>query len=83
MYDYYLTINRALAERFLSEIDDTIMIVRRFPLSRSHFWKNYRLVLLPSFPYFLCYTIEEQKLVFHAVFPAKDDPDKILNSLQG
>ena len=81
-YDYYNTINSLLGERFLSEINDTITTACKYPLSRSYYWNNFRAVLLPSFPYFLFYTLKKEELIFYALFPAKDNPDKLKQRLK-
>lgn len=81
-YDYYNSISILLGEKFLSEINDTIITVCKYPLSRSYYWNNFRAVLLPSFPYFLFYAVKKEELIFYALFPAKDNPDKLKQRLK-
>ncbi|MCU0433606.1 MAG: type II toxin-antitoxin system RelE/ParE family toxin [Bacteroidia bacterium] len=75
-YDYYSLISKDLGDRFWEEIQETIQIVCKYPLSRSLYWNNFRAVLLPSFPYLLVYVVKPDMLVFHSLSHARENPEK-------
>jgi hypothetical protein len=80
-FEYYNQISPPLGENLMAEVKDTISIACQFPLSRSYYWYKFRAILLPTFPYFLIYSIKKEELIFYAFFPARENPEKLKRRL--
>ena len=65
-----------LGRKLLSRIEEAIEQISRLPfgyVSRHH---NTREKKVKTFSYQIIYTVEENVIYIHAVFPCKQDPEK-------
>jgi plasmid stabilization system protein ParE len=72
--DWYYTRAAHLTGKFLEEIDNSILILKKNP---EHYQKRYnevRILFLEKFPFGIYYTIENNVVFIHAVIHTKRDP---------
>ena len=77
--DYYDTISATLSLRFEEELNTAFDSLEKQPYNYFRLQKNYRRIVLPSFPYMIVYRIEERTVVIVALFHQKKNPNKLFN----
>lgn len=77
----YGEVSERLGERFTSEVDSAIAMIKESPASAGHFVKIRAKVVrdirrrnLSSFPFFVLYGIHGQTLIFGSLIPTASDP---------
>ena len=65
-----------LGKKLLTRIDQTIDQICKSPFGYASRHRNTREKKIRKFSYQIIYTIEENIIYIHAVFPAKQDPQK-------
>jgi plasmid stabilization system protein ParE len=70
-------------EKFLSTLDDTVGHLRRFPQIGRVYSGKYRRLLLPNrYPHAIIYVVESNRIVIHAVFDLRQNPEKLIERLR-
>jgi hypothetical protein len=79
--DQYSSISPTLSEKFRSEMDAAIEAVKTAPLRAGHLLNlnstvclEFRRSNLRSFPFFILYSVADDRLFFGSVIPSKSDP---------
>jgi len=78
-YDWYEEQIKGLGERFVKEVDEYFIIIRKNPFQFAvQFSAKYRFALLSHFPFRIVYSInEDQRIVYiSAVFHTSRDPKR-------
>jgi plasmid stabilization system protein ParE len=78
LYEYF---GSERGEKFLLLLDDALEEVRRFPQIGRSYLSKYRRYLLPRYPLAIIYVPESNRIVIHAVFDLRQDPQKLLDRL--
>ena len=74
---YYQNISESLAERFYSEVIDSLEVIKKHPTYFSYYSETFRRLLLKHFPYLVIYKIYDHIIIITGVVFAKQNPDKI------
>lgn len=79
--DKYAAISTRLGSRFSEEIVQTLDLIRSHPTSEGHFVNTgsvvkieFRRANLRSFPFFILYGIEADRVIVGSLIPAKSAP---------
>ncbi len=77
----YAEVSSLLGKRFRKEVDDAVAAVKMSPTSAGHFLnlgseikRKMRRRNLKTFPFFVPYTMVEDRLMFGALIPSRSDP---------
>lgn len=65
--DFYNLQSEGLGNKFITEIQKTLNIIKKYPKSYSPFTSNSRKAVVNVFPYNLIYAINQNKIVILAV----------------
>lgn len=75
-YDYYEDRKKGLGLRFVDNLDDCFERLKLYPYHHQIRRKPYREALLKVFPYLVIYEIEDENIIFFAVFNTSRNPTK-------
>jgi len=75
-YKWYEKRQPGLGDSFLNEVDDCYDRIESAPLLYAKIEKNFRQILLRSFPYVLVFEIIDNDVVVYAVFHTSRDTRK-------
>jgi plasmid stabilization system protein ParE len=78
LYEYF---GSEQGEKFLLLLDDALEEVRRFPLIGRSYLGKYPRYLLPRYTHAIIYVPESNRIVIHAVFDLRQNPQKLLDRL--
>lgn len=85
----YADISERLKSRFRVEVDVAIAKIRESPTSAGHFVSTGSAIIrearrrnLPSFPFFVLYSIDTGRLLYGALIPKASDPLTWLRRLE-
>jgi plasmid stabilization system protein ParE len=73
---WYENQRKGLGFEFLDSIEESVNRIIENPESYPLKHKRYHCALTRRFPFTLFYTIEKMRIVVHAVFDNRQDPDK-------
>jgi len=71
----------SLGKKFLDCVTETAETICKSPLGYENKYKSTREKKVNKFPYLLIYTVEKNIVYVHAIFPAKQNPEKKYGSL--
>lgn len=75
-YEYYEEKQEGLGERFDVNLDNIINYITNYPKHFRIVKKEYRQVLVKSFPYLVIYSIKKDTVLVHRVFNTSRNPKK-------
>ncbi|MFZ5552911.1 MAG: type II toxin-antitoxin system RelE/ParE family toxin [Bacteroidota bacterium] len=77
-FDWYFYKSPKVAEKFLTQLDDSFTRITKTPLAFAVRYKNVHLLQLKGFPVCVHYVVNERmkKITVIAVLSAKQDPKK-------
>jgi plasmid stabilization system protein ParE len=76
-YNWYESKQEGLGERFVLDLDDYFERIRSTPEIFPRRYREYRQVVMKSFPFVIVFEIEEKEVVVYAVFNTYQDPNKL------
>jgi plasmid stabilization system protein ParE len=79
---YYEAIGQELCDRFLHELRLEVESICSYPKARALTYKQFRSVVLPTFPFLLYYTIHQYHISIHSVYHAHANPKRIKKALR-
>ncbi len=77
--DWYEKQSDGLGDQFLSTFDESIVKLQRNPHVCQLFYKRFRQLLTPVFPYRVLYAIHDETVVIYRVLHSAQDHTKHLN----
>lgn len=77
--DFYNLQSERLGDKFITEIDKTITIIKNYPQSFSDYTKHTRKAVVNVFPYNLIYTIHKNYIEILAIAHQHRKPNYWLN----
>ena len=75
-YSWYEQQQKGLGELFLSEFKEYSKIIQSSPESFEKKYKDFRELLLKTFPYFIVYQIDKNTVVVFSVFHTSRNPKR-------
>ncbi len=75
-YDWYEEQQSGLGDLFLSELDRGLDKLETWPLSYAKIKKDYRQLILQTFPYAIVFEILDTDVIVYAVFHTSRNPRK-------
>src|SRR5260221_13807001 len=61
---------------FLQDVELSFDHLRGFPLIGRLYRRRYRRLLIPRYPFGICYVAESNRIVIHATLDLRQDPEK-------
>lgn len=75
-FHWYERQQKGLGSIFLDSLEQGIVSIIDFPETPSVTHRQFYRKLIKKFPFSIFYTLEENKIVVHAVFDNRQDPQK-------
>lgn len=69
--EWYYNRSEKLTKAFFNSVESAMLSISKFPEIYQKRYKNVRVVFISRFPYGIYYTIEEGRIVIHAVLHTK------------
>ena len=77
--EFYNLQSEGLGNKFFSEIDRTISIIRNYPEGFTEYTKNTRKAVVNIFPYNIIYSIQKEKIIVIAIAHQHRKPNYWVN----
>lgn len=74
-YLYYENVKTDLGERFLNIVQQFLNRIEENPFQFPEYRKPFREAYIIKFPYIIVFKVVESKVIIHAVFHAKRNPE--------
>jgi len=78
---WYLNLSAAVAERYLSELDEAFALLTKFPEASPVCLNSCRQYVMKRFPYLIVFEPADEVIFIHAVFHASRDRTTIVQRL--
>jgi hypothetical protein len=72
--EYYDSQLNGLGKRFKKEVQNQLLLLKQNPFTRSVRYNDVRFALIDKFPYSIHYTIDNKKILIHAILSDYRDP---------
>jgi plasmid stabilization system protein ParE len=82
LIDHYQTLDPDLAAKFFFAVDQAMQLLAKFPKIAPRWHEHYRRLFLQRFPFFIVYCLTDDKIYVLALFPARDDAQKLSSMLK-
>lgn len=80
--DWYVSIDRILAEQFVSEVEKAFQLIIKNPFLFQTSHADYKMVNTQRFPFKIVYKVIASDIIVIAVFHHKRDPEKIIKRIK-